>query len=548
MQSFKRTLLPLIALLLLALAACSPATQASLGGEVATDEIAAEPTVEVASEPAPQESAPEQSLPAVQADGTVVSALEGTLSNIYETVNPSVVHIEVLAEADGQALPEIPDFQMPDPQPRGGEGSGFVWDKEGHIVTNNHVIAGATQITVVFADGLRVPAEIVGTDPDSDLAVIKVDVPADQLRPVTVADSTEVRVGELVIAIGNPFGQEGTMTVGIVSALGRLLRVDPQTLGGPGYSIPDIIQTDAAINPGNSGGVLLDDQGAVVGVTTAIISPARANSGVGFAVPSVIVDKVVPVLIRDGQFEHPYLGVSGSTLLPEMAEAMDLPADQRGALIAEVVPGGPAAEAGLQGSTDQVEIGGAQASVGGDVVVAANGQQVQSMDDLITILARYGEVGEPFPLTIIRDGEEMTVTVTLSARPDEGTIAQRDQGETAARGGWMGIIGGTLTPEIAEAMDLPAAQTGVLVDQVQTQGPAAEAGLRGSDTPATINGQEILVGGDVIVAVDGQSVEDIQMLQQLLAERQPGDEIDVTILRDGAERTLSLTLGERPTG
>jgi len=553
MQSYKRMLLPVLALLLLVLAACSPAATASSVEEVVTDAVTdalpADAAAVAEAETVQTEPAAPETVPVVQQDGNVVAALEGTLSTIYETVNPSVVHIEVVAQADAQVVPQVPGFQMPDGQPRAGEGSGFVWDQEGHIVTNNHVVAGATRITVVFADGLRVPAEIVGTDPDSDLAVIKVDVPAEQLRPVTVADSTDVRVGELVIAIGNPFGQEGTMTVGIVSALGRLLRVDPETPGGPGYSIPDIIQTDAAINPGNSGGVLLDDQGRVVGVTTAIISPARASSGVGFAVPSVIVNKVVPVLIAEGHFEHPYLGVSGGTLLPEVAEAMDLPATQRGALIIEVVPGGPSAEAGLQGSEEQVSINGNQAFVGGDVVIAAADRPVQSMDDLITILARYGRVGEPFSLTVLRDGEETAVTVTLAARPDESEIAQAPEPELSVeRGAWLGIIGGNLSPEIAGAMDLPADQTGVLVAQVQPQGPADEAGLRGSSTPATIDGQQVMVGGDLIIAVDDRPVENIQMLQQLLAEQQPGTEVTLTILRDGEQETLSVTLGARPIG
>ena len=553
MQSYKRMLLPVLALLLLVLAACSPAATASSVEEVVTDAVTdalpADAAAVAEAETAQTEPAAPETVPVVQQDGNVVAALEGTLSTIYETVNPSVVHIEVVAQADAQVVPQVPGFQMPDGQPRAGEGSGFVWDQEGHIVTNNHVVAGATRITVVFADGLRVPAEIVGTDPDSDLAVIKVDVPAGQLQPVTVADSTEVRVGELVIAIGNPFGQEGTMTVGIVSALGRLLRVDPEIPGGPGYSIPDIIQTDAAINPGNSGGVLLDDQGRVVGVTTAIISPARASSGVGFAVPSVIVNKVVPVLIAEGHFEHPYLGVSGGTLLPEVAEAMDLPATQRGALIIEVVPGGPSAEAGLQGSEEQVSINGNQAFVGGDVVIAAADRPVQSMDDLITILARYGRVGEPFSLTVLRDGEETAVTVTLAARPDESEIAQAPEPELSVeRGAWLGIIGGNLSPEIAGAMDLPADQTGVLVAQVQPQGPADEAGLRGSSTPATIDGQQVMVGGDLIIAVDDRPVENIQMLQQLLAEQQPGTEVTLTILRDGEQETLSVTLGARPIG
>ncbi len=309
-----------------------------------------------------------------------VAALERTLASIYERVNPSVVHIQQLS----------------------GEGSGFVWDTLGHIVTNNHVVAGASQLTVTFADGAVADAVVVGTDPDSDLAVIRADVPPAQLKPVTVAESTNLRVGELAIAIGNPFGQEGTMTVGFISALGRQLDVD-----NTAYRIPDVIQTDAAINPGNSGGVLLNPEGAVIGVTSAIISPVGASSGVGFAIPSVIVQRVVPALIATGSYAHPYLGISGTDLTGDLAAARGLPADQRGALLVTIVPGGPADSAGL--------IAGEQ---NGDVVVAVNGQPVRSIDDLIVFLTRYGTAGDNVRLSLLRDGAALEVDVTLGARPE----------------------------------------------------------------------------------------------------------------------------------
>ena len=308
-----------------------------------------------------------------------VAALEGVLSNIYEEVGPSVVNI----------------------QHSQGEGSGFVWDSAGHIVSNNHVIEGADRILVTFADGTVTEGRVIGTDPDSDLAVLQVDLPAAQLRPVTLADSTQLKVGELAIAIGNPFGQAGTMTVGFVSALGRRLEVDSTV-----YNIPDVIQTDAAINPGNSGGVLLNPQGEVVGVTSAIISPVAASSGIGFAIPSVIVQRVVPALIANGSYQHPYLGISGTTLTTEMAAQLGLPAGQRGALIVQVVSGGPAAAAGLQGS-----------ETSGDVVTAVDGQPVDSIDDLISYLARYGTAGELVNFTVLRSGQTLTVPVTLGTRP-----------------------------------------------------------------------------------------------------------------------------------
>lgn len=472
---------------------------------------------------------------------STIAALEGTLERIYNEVNPSVVHIQVVVEGGGGQLGQIPGFTPPQQGPQFGEGSGFVWDQEGHIVTNNHVIAGATNINVIFYDDFTVPAEIVGTDADSDLAVLRVDAPAERLQPVVLADSSEVHVGELAIAIGNPFGQEGSLTVGIISALGRLLPVQAQAMGGATYNIPDVIQTDAAINPGNSGGVLLDDQGRVIGVTTAIISPARASAGVGFAIPSQIVANVVPALIANGEYQHPYIGISGTSLTPQLAEAMNLPSTQRGALIGEVVEGGPADAAGLQGSDQQAEITGVPVAVGGDVIIAMNGEPVNSMDDLITQLARTGQVGQTINLTIIRDGEEQQVEVTLQARP-AGAEPQFEEVQQA----WMGILGGTLTPQLAEAMGLPANQQGVLIGEVVGDSPAEEAGLRGSTTAADINGQEVLVGGDVIIAVDGHPIPDMSTLQQFLAQYAPGDEVTLTVLRDGEEVEVQLTLGQAP--
>ncbi len=248
------------------------------------------------------------------------AAADGTLAKIYLDNNPSVVHIQVARQetdpgSNGSEFHELPDLQLPDDSPQAfGEGSGFIWDKEGHIVTNYHVIEGAERITVVFADNKVVEAELIGADPDSDLAVLKVELPAEKLNPVQIGNSSNLRVGELAIAIGNPFGQEGTMTVGIISALGRLLPVSTGNIFAPRFNIPDIIQTDAAINPGNSGGVLLNDQGDLIGVTTAIISAVRASSGIGFAIPSSQVEKVIPALITDGEYQHSFLGISGGTL------------------------------------------------------------------------------------------------------------------------------------------------------------------------------------------------------------------------------------------
>jgi serine protease Do len=539
-------------ILIMLLAACSPASPTKVAEPAANQASAAIPTTVVVTDQNPATAATNTAAGAELSK--MAAAQNGTLESIYKNVGPSVVHIEVIESATGLtgSLPSIPGFpglpgQGQTPQAR-GEGSGFVWSTDGYIVTNNHVIENADKITVVFADDTRVPATVVGADPNSDLAVLKVDAPASELKPITMGDSTGLQVGQLAIAIGNPFGQEGTMTVGIVSALGRLLPVSTAgTVGGPNYDIPDVIQTDASINPGNSGGVLLNDQGEVIGVTSAIISPAQVSSGVGFAIPSAIVQQVVPVLISQGHYEHPYLGISGTTLTPELATAMDLPADQRGALIGEVTSDGPAAQAGLMGSTNEVQIDGEPVLVGGDVITAIDGQPIDSMDDLITYLARSTKVGQTVDLTVMRDGNQQSISVTLEARP-EATPAPVQQASAQNNEGrpWLGIVGATVTPEIAQAMDLPADQAGVLIAEVTVNSPASEAGLQGGNSSVTLNGNSVTIGGDVITGVDGQTIQNMEQLVGILSQHQPGDSVVLQILRDGSTMQIDLTLGEWP--
>jgi 2-alkenal reductase len=299
----------------------------------------------------------------------------------------------------------------------GGEalGSGFVWDSKGDIITNNHVIDGVSSITVTFYDGTTIDASLVGADADSDLAVIKVNPNDLQLKPITLADSTAVQVGQLAIAIGNPWGYENTMTVGFVSAIGRFLPAN-QNPTGLIYTIP-VIQIDTPINPGNSGGVLLDDTGAVIGVTQSNISSSGSSSGVGFAIPSVIVKQVVPDLITTGHYGHPYLGLTLLSFDTNMANAMNLPSGQRGALVEAVTSGGPADKAGIKASNTNITDNGQQVGVGGDVITAYNGQTVKSSDDLVTFLADSGLVGQTVTLTILRNGKQIQIQVTLGLRP-----------------------------------------------------------------------------------------------------------------------------------
>jgi len=298
-----------------------------------------------------------------------------------------------------------------------GQGSGWIYDTEGHIVTNNHVVEGATEVTVTFADDTVATAQVVGTDPDSDLAVIRVDAPPELLSPLRIGYSDELEVGQEVVAIGNPFGLSGTMTRGIVSALGRLLPTSSSTKSGGSYTIPDIIQTDAAINPGNSGGPLFNLRGEVIGVTTAIESPVEGSSGVGYAVPASIVERVVPALIADGQYQHPWLGVSTINVTPAYSSVLNLPAEQRGVMVVMVADNSPAAEAGLRASSETRESDGVQVPVGGDIIIGINDRPVAKFDDLISYLSRESIVGDTVVLTILRDGDTLQIDVTLEARP-----------------------------------------------------------------------------------------------------------------------------------
>lgn len=360
----------------------------------------------------------------ITGNSQLLAAYESTMESIYSTVSPDVVNIMVLVPASGNSTQNFPGFNNNNnnqtPQYSQALGSGFFWDTNGNIVTNNHVVDGATKIDVTTSDGTTVPATIVGQDPYSDLAVIKVSLPASEIHPVTMGDSTQVKVGEIAIAIGNPYGFEGSMSVGNISGLGRELpssQVDQNS--GATYSIPDVIQTDASINPGNSGGVLVNIEGQVMGVTSAIESNSGSSSGVGFAIPAEIVSKVVPSLISSGSYSHPYLGISGTDMNPDIAQAMNLPSNTRGALIEQVSPGGPAANANLQGSNTTVTINGVQGTVGGDIITAIDGQTMNNMSDIIAYLAIHAQVGQTVTLTILRDGKTQTVNVTLGSRPSQ---------------------------------------------------------------------------------------------------------------------------------
>jgi S1-C subfamily serine protease len=470
-----------------------------------------------------------------------VAAYEGTLESIYAQVAPSVVNINVLTQST----------QFPG-QNSGALGSGFIWDTQGDIVTNNHVVDGATDIQVAFSDGSTYPAKVVGTDPYSDLAVIKVDAPANLLKPVTMADSTQIKVGQLAIAIGTPFGLQGSMTVGIISAIGRELPVDQGSSQTGSYQIPEIIQTDAAINPGNSGGVLVDDQGHVMGVTAAIQSGTGSNAGIGFVIPSVIVTKVAPSLISTGAYKHSWLGISGLSLFPDLAQAMNLSPQQRGALIETVTAGGPSEKAGLRASLNTTTIKGQNVQIGGDLIIGIDQQPVKTMDDVIAYLATNTDVGQKVTLTILRNGAQQTIDVTLGERPAASPTQPNNSQPNViplptspAASAYLGIVPVTITPDIAAAMNLSANQSGALVADVSPDTPAAKAGLQAGTTPFTLNGTQINIGGDVITAYNGHPITSADDLRSFLALSQPGQVVTLTILRSGSNQDVKVTLGSR---
>jgi len=318
-----------------------------------------------------------------------------SLVEIFEKAEPGVVRVNVQrTEENG-----------------GGVGSGFVFDKKGHIITNAHVVKDAKKVVITFLDGRSYNAEIIGIDEYTDIAVVKVNTDLSSLEPVSLGDSSSLKVGEPIAAIGNPFGLSGSMTSGIVSQLGRLLPTDNQ------YSIPDVIQTDAAINPGNSGGPLLNMMGGVIGINTAIQSGTGGFSGVGFAIPSQTVAKIVPTLIEEGEYKHPWIGISGRDIDPDMAKVMELK-DAVGFLVITVIEDSPASKAGLIGSEKTISVEGVDYVVGGDIILAVDGIDVRKIDDILIHLQRAKAIGDEMVLEILRDNRTTNITIILQERPN----------------------------------------------------------------------------------------------------------------------------------
>ena len=357
------------------------------------------------------------------------------ISNLFRKVEGSVVQV---------TDPNTPGLLGP------RLGSGFVYDSEGHIITNNHVVAGGNgDLDVTFLDGNVYNAKLVGADPYADLAVLKVEgVPKDKLVPLPLGNSSSLMIGEPVAAVGNPFGLSGSLTEGIVSGLGRSLpssvpeeptnpQLDiPLLPESPTFSIPDIIQTDAAINPGNSGGPLLNMRGEVIGINTAIFSNTGVYSGVGFAVPSNTIKKVVPSLIATGSYTHPYLGVLGTNVTPEIAGDLGLQ-EPTGFLVTGVTTGSPAYKAGIHAGSSLTDINQRELPIGGDIILEIDDKKVRKIDDILTYLEREKEVGDIVQLTVLRNGMTDKIPVTLGARPSSQEFADtqmQSQSETVPPG------------------------------------------------------------------------------------------------------------------
>ena len=361
-----------------------------LSANLPTEEPTTVPAPTQGSVPTPVES---QELPSVITDEDQV------LIELYDRVNPAVVNIVTYVQRDGSLVPS-------------GQGSGFVISSDGDIVTNAHVVFGAEDIDVIFSDNSIRRAEVIGEDLHSDLAVVKVDSLPSEIQPLSLGNIDDIAVGQTVVAIGNPFGLGGTLTRGIVSGIGRTIpALTP-------FSIPQAIQTDAPINPGNSGGPLLNLNGEVIGVNAQIENSGenRANSGVGFAIPVSIVDRVIPVLIERGEFKWAWFGVIGTTLNPTIVEAMDLPFEN-GAYLISIVEDGPSDQANLIGSNRQISVDGRTAEVGGDIITAIEGQPVNSFDDLLIYISLFAAPDQDVTVTVWRDGEYKDITVRLEERP-----------------------------------------------------------------------------------------------------------------------------------
>jgi serine protease Do len=471
---------------------------------------------------------------------------EEGLIKLYDKVDHSVVQVTQNSNSNILGMSRL--------------GSGFVYDKEGHIVTNYHVVAGDNinkEFDITFTDGSAYKAVIVGVDPYAEIAVLKIPLEnntqvREKLIPLKIGNFSEVSVGQRVAAIGNPFGLSASITEGIVSGLGRTLPALPSEIGPiplvedtPAFSIPNIIQTDAAINPGNSGGPLLNMRGEVIGINTAIFSSTGVYSGVGFAIPSYLIQKVVPSLITIGEYQHVYLGVSGTDLDADIAEIMNLQ-NTTGFLVIQVTSGSPAEKAGIHGGDVITEINGREVELGGDVIIGIDDKPIRKIDDLLSYLDREKKVGENVTLSIVRNGQIHKIDLTLAARPSSTDLGSEIIQETQEVGPTLGITGINVTPEIALQMNVPSNITnggkGFLVIDVLRNGSAESAGIRGGYIASNIGKNKVELGGDVIIGIDNTSIGSVDDIIKALSSKRVGDSVQLTVYRDGSTLNIPVVL------
>ena len=440
-------------------------------------------------------------------------------------------------------------------------GSGFVFDKFGHIITNDHVVRNRSyndtdtnstnNVTVTFLDEKSYKAKIIGSDPFSDLAVLQIENPKNEsLKPLVLSNSSDVKIGEHVIAIGNPFGLSGSMTEGIISGLGRVIpSQNPGSPPGPelppdqenalvpsaSFSIPEIIQTDAAINPGNSGGPLLNLKGQMIGINSAIFSLTGEYSGVGFAIPASTIQRVVPILISEHSYKHPWIGISGIDINEQVASAMKLNTT-KGFLVVDTSPGGPASKAGIQSGDKLVDVDGRKTKLFGDVIIKIDNQSVSKIDDILVYLEQHKKVGQSVNLSVIRDGKPQTIKVVLAERPLLLNTKPL----------WLGIDGVDMSADIAAKLNTNQS-TGILVVGVISDGPADKAGMKGGYRITDINGTQIELGGDIITSADKVPIKNLKdLLTYITNNKKEGDKMSIGILRDGKPQEIEATLEAKP--
>ena len=479
-------------------------------------------------------------------EATVIEELTNnhnyTLPELFKRVNQSVVQISTTGENTAYQL--------------GSRlGSGFIYDSDGHIVTNYHVVNGGNELLVTFSDGSAYNGELIGSDPYSDLAVIKVNtITLEKLIPLPIGNSSNLVVGQPVAAVGNPFGLSGSMSEGIISGLGRQLpssSLPPQEPLPPlfgrneipsrtsSFSIPDIIQTDAAINPGNSGGPLLNMKGEVIGINSAIFSNTGVYAGVGFAIPSNTIKKVVASLIETGSYAHPWLGIVGIDITPAIGKVMNLSlTDSKGFLVTDVNANGPADKVGIQGGDRITQINGTdrEINLGGDIIIGIDKKAVRNIDDMLAYLELEKSVGQNVTIKLIRSGEPLEKILTLEKRPDSENISQMGNKQLS-----LGVTGIEVNPTIAKAMNLTNSK-GFLVTSVTANGPADKAGIKGGFKVETINNTQYTLGGDVIIGVDNNTINTVQDIKNYIDTKNEGDIVKLKVIRDGEIENIDAKL------